>query len=125
MELEMKVQPAFLDDECAIVFSFYFSKASRKIGEATIYTYEEKAADQKRVTDIEGYMRGKRKSNGSGKVAYMKEFSICEEYEDISLNKMMHFLEIIGIQTCIVSKKVLNTYTAFQESAHKEQLLTY
>lgn len=125
MDLEMKVQPAFLDDECAIVFSFYFCKASRKMGEAIIYTYDEKAADQKRVTDIEAYMRKKRKSHGAGKVAYMKEFSICEEYEDISLNKIMNFLEIIGIQTCIVSKKVLNTYTAFQENVYKEHLLTY
>lgn len=41
LDINMKVNPSFFNDECAIVFSFSFVRESKKIGEAIIYTCEE------------------------------------------------------------------------------------
>ncbi|PLS17779.1 hypothetical protein CVD28_08740 [Bacillus sp. M6-12] len=92
VDISMKVHPSFFDEECTIVFSFYFDREARKIGEAVIYTYEEKL----RETREEG-------TNGNReKVAYLKEFSIVEEFEKESMKRIEHFLSAIGIKKCIM-----------------------
>ncbi|MBR8644356.1 hypothetical protein KEH51_06005 [[Brevibacterium] frigoritolerans] len=50
IDINMKVQPSFYDDECAIVFSFYFDKATRNIGEAVVYTCQK--SDEKNAAKI-------------------------------------------------------------------------
>ncbi|WP_077215013.1 hypothetical protein [Bacillus dakarensis] len=99
MDIEMKIQPSFIDHECAIVFSFYFSKNAKKIGEAVVFTYGEAPCEEiesNRRTTTHHHPAGQKK-----KIAYLKEHTICEEYIKISLNKIHHFLNIIGIHTCI------------------------
>ncbi|MGG4265313.1 hypothetical protein [Peribacillus simplex] len=93
IDINMKVQPSFYDEECAIVFSFYFDEATRKIGEAVVYTC--KKSDEKEYshdyidTDIQE------------KIAYIKEFSIVDEYQATSMKKIQHFLNVIGIKKCV------------------------
>ena len=93
IDINMKVQPSFYDDECAIVFSFYFDKATRKIGEAVVYTCkksDDKESSQEHIdTDVQE------------KIAYLKEFSIVDEYQATSMKKIQHFLNVIGIKKCV------------------------
>ncbi|MFJ8070442.1 hypothetical protein ACIQZD_16025 [Peribacillus sp. NPDC096447] len=93
IDINMKVQPSFYDDECAIVFSFYFDEATRKIGEAVVYTCKEsddKESSQDHIdTDVQE------------KIAYLKEFSIVDEYQATSMKKIQHFLNVIGIKKCV------------------------
>ncbi|WP_163102080.1 hypothetical protein [Peribacillus alkalitolerans] len=91
MDISMQVNPSFFDEECAIVFSFYFKKDFMKIGEAVIYTCAEDGAYvEERNEKRECYE----------KVAYLKEFTIIKEYEEHSINKIEHFLHILGIKKC-------------------------
>lgn len=99
MDIEMKIQPSFIDHECAIVFSFYFSRDAKKIGEAVVYTYDEKPCEDE---DLKITANADQQSR---KVAYLKEISICEEYIKLSLSKIYHFLNVIGIHTCITQKR--------------------
>ncbi|SFC22818.1 hypothetical protein SAMN05443252_102291 [Bacillus sp. OV322] len=92
MDINMKVQPSFFDEECAIVFSFYFDQEAKKIGEAVIYTCEEEdclkkdcQADSKELKE---------------KVAYVEQFSIVKEYQSASMEKITQFLNILGIKKC-------------------------
>jgi hypothetical protein len=89
MDFNMEIQPSFFDDECAIEFSFYFEDAVRRIGEAVIYTCEEK-----KPIKGNGHL-------GKEKIAFIKEFSILEEYEAASMKKIAHFLNVLGIKKCI------------------------
>ncbi|MDQ0218461.1 hypothetical protein ELQ35_03685 [Peribacillus cavernae] len=91
VDVNMKVQPSFFDKECAIVFSFYFDAAVGEVGEAVVYTCEEKNP----VTLQGGNSLNKEK------IAFVKEFSIVKEYQDVSLKKIKEFLNVIGIKKCI------------------------
>ena len=92
LEINMKVNPSFFDDECAIVFSFSFVRESKKIGEAIIYTCEE-SGEQEQIYKINDEQKEK--------IAYLREFSIMEEYHELSMKKIQHFLNIIGIKKCV------------------------
>ncbi|MGG3942811.1 hypothetical protein ABEV54_15375 [Peribacillus psychrosaccharolyticus] len=91
LDINMKVNPSFFDDECAIVFSFSFVRESKKIGEAIIYTCEESGEEE--IYAIHDEQKEK--------IAYLREFSIMEEYHESSMKKIQHFLKIIGIKKCI------------------------
>ncbi|WP_108670262.1 hypothetical protein [Peribacillus acanthi] len=91
MDISMQVNPSFFDEECAIVFSFYFKNESMKIGEAVIYTCAEDGTCVEQNNEI---------LNCYEKVAYLKEFTIMKEYEEQSMNKIEHFLHILGIKKC-------------------------
>ncbi|HYK74963.1 MAG TPA: hypothetical protein VEV44_17855 [Pseudoneobacillus sp.] len=82
-DIDMKVLPSFKEEECQITFSFRFSKEKTNIGEAIIHTA---------MGDLF------KKSNTLHTVAYCEQFSIVEEYRNISLKKLMDFLKVIGIQ---------------------------
>ncbi|WP_153126516.1 hypothetical protein [Peribacillus tepidiphilus] len=89
VDISMTVNPSFFDEECAIVFSFYFKHASKKVGEAIIYTCAEDGSI------LEGF---KNTCQNYEKVAYFREFSIIEEYEEQSLHKIEQFLKVLGIK---------------------------
>lgn len=100
MDLDMKVEPRFIDHECAIIFSFYFRNASLKVGEAVIYTCEGELSapslDQHSIA-ASRIETCKQKE----KIAYITEMSIAENFRDESFIKMNEFLSILGINTCI------------------------
>ncbi|RIW36069.1 hypothetical protein D3H55_06315 [Bacillus salacetis] len=87
-EIEMKVIPSYIDDELAIVFHFEFKTSQMKVGEATVYTYK--------LTDSHSQTAGP-KGFRKNKYAVLKELEILEEYRYIALNKVSHFLKVIGI----------------------------
>ncbi|AOH57148.1 hypothetical protein ACQKGI_16120 [Peribacillus muralis] len=93
LDINMKVQPSFYDDECAIVFSFYFDKATRKIGEAVVYTCKKSNGKESNQDHID--------TDVQEKIAYIKEFSIVDEYQATSMKKIQHFLDVIGIKKCV------------------------
>lgn len=99
IDINMKVQPSFYDDECAIVFSFYFDRAAKKVGEAVVYTCKksnEKKYNQDNI-DTDELLD----PTSQEKIAYIKEFSIVDEYQASSMKKIQHFLDVIGIENCI------------------------
>ncbi|MGG3495767.1 hypothetical protein ABES08_08215 [Peribacillus simplex] len=93
IDINMKVQPSFYDEECAIVFSFYFDEATRKIGEAVVYTC--KKSNEKE------YSHDHIDTDVQEKIAYIKEFAIVDEYQATSMKKIQHFLNVIGIKKCV------------------------
>ncbi|WP_199880693.1 hypothetical protein [Bacillus massiliglaciei] len=93
--VSMKVIPSFYDEECAIVFSFSFSEEANKIGEAVIYTCNDTkytGPDQSALYSA---------PSSCEKIAYIKKFSIMDEYKALTMKKIQHFMNIIGIQRCI------------------------
>ncbi|PLT35826.1 hypothetical protein [Bacillus sp. V5-8f] len=90
-EVNMKIRPSFYEGECAIVFSFSFVSASGPVGEAVVYTCEDKKSVTSTLSD----------SPCREKIAFVKELEITEEYKDASMEKMKHFLSILGINKCI------------------------
>jgi hypothetical protein len=82
-EIEMKVSPTFIDNECKIVFCFRFIKDKIHIGEVIVHTCMENLKKKKRPLTI----------------AYCSEMRILKEYETISLEKLYGFLNMIGIQS--------------------------
>ncbi len=106
MELDMKIQPMFLDDECAIVFSFYFKKAAQKIGEAIIYTCTCNYTPlEKQHFDLvhNEFQNGE-------KVAFVESFTVVEEFRSATYEKIREFLSVIGIQNFYsnVDKRMLS-----------------
>ncbi|WP_113928335.1 hypothetical protein [Bacillus sp. P14.5] len=89
-EIEMKVIPSYIDDELAIVFHFEFKTSQMKVGEAKVYTYKLTDSPLKNTSDGP-------KSFRRNKYAVLKEIDIFEEYRYLALNKISHFLKIIGI----------------------------
>lgn len=82
-DIEMKVFPSFIEDDCKIIFSFRFVKDKISIGEAVIHTY---------VGELF------KKQDSLNTIAYCQEFSILEEYRNTSFKNIMDFLKIIGIK---------------------------
>jgi hypothetical protein len=101
-ELEMRILPSFCDEECAIVFSFHFKAKQQKIGEAVIYTCSKEYQDQDTKMLSSG-CRLQRETDGLpvNNIAYIKEFSVMEEYKQKSYRSLLEFLGIIGIKDCI------------------------
>jgi hypothetical protein len=86
-EIEMKVSPTFIENECIIVFCFRFIKDKIHIGEVIIHTSMERLKKRKPLT-----------------IAYCSEMRILEEYKTISLEKLYDFLNIIGIKRLTKTK---------------------
>ncbi|MBG9544677.1 hypothetical protein ACOSZF_12415 [Cytobacillus firmus] len=102
MDLDMKIQPKFIENESAIIFSFYFRNASMKVGEAVIYTCEEEQNEEltrmiynshEEITELN--------ANAKRKMAYVTELTIPEGFKNQSFTKIKEFLKIIGINTCV------------------------
>ncbi|WP_409303119.1 hypothetical protein [Peribacillus sp. SCS-155] len=96
IDINMRVRPSFYDEECAIVFSFYFHDKLKKLGEAIIYTCE---------APVGRLVKNESVSRISEKVAYIKEFTIVKEYEALSLEKIKQFLKMCGIKTCFLQQE--------------------
>jgi hypothetical protein len=93
VEIEMKVNPSYVDDELGIGFEFEFKCSQKKIGEAFVITY---AYDQQ-ITHSKGLSYPK--SLHSNKQAVIKHFDVITEYKDGCVKKLMHFLNVIGISS--------------------------
>ena len=91
IDINMKVQPSFYDEEVPLCF-FYFNKATKKSVKLR-YTHakiNEKGYNQDNIdTDIQE------------KIAYIKEFSIVDEYQATSMKENSTFLDVIGIKKCV------------------------
>jgi hypothetical protein len=98
--IEMNIVPSYVDDELAIVFHIEFTQYSQKIGEAKVYTYNHgKAGESTSRTAA---------SSANQKYGVLKEFNVIDEYSQISMNKMRHFLKIIGISNIDQATKISN-----------------
>jgi ABC-type Mn2+/Zn2+ transport system ATPase subunit len=82
-QIEMKVFPTYLEDECTIIFSFRFIKDKVNIGEVIIHTCMGEIMKKKKKLQT---------------IAYCRKFSIMEEYLPITVAKLMEFLHMIGVQ---------------------------
>lgn len=80
-EIEMEVQPAFIENECTIVFSFRFILEKNHVGEVVIRTCLEQL-----------------KKNKPEIKAYCCEMTVLEEYKENSMEKLWRFLKMIGIR---------------------------
>ena len=90
--ISMKVNPLYSDMDMSIQFHFEFSKGDCKVGEAMVSTY---AMDNKQVTY--------RKSQGGTstsieKCAVIDRFDVVGELGEASMNKLRHFLKVIGMK---------------------------
>ena len=89
--ISMKVNPLYSDLDMSIQFHFEFSKGDCKVGEAMVSTY----AMDNQVTY--------RKSHGGTtasieKCAVIDRFDIVGELGESSMNKLRHFLKVIGMK---------------------------
>ncbi|MGD6842981.1 hypothetical protein ACQCVH_10740 [Bacillus infantis] len=102
-ELDMQILPSFCDEECAIVFSFQFKARQQKIGEAVIYTCSGEQQDQDTKQLSSGYTLRTEYTEGFpvNNIAYIREFSVMEEYKQKSYRDLLDFLKVIGIKDCI------------------------
>jgi hypothetical protein len=93
VEIEMKVNPSYVDDELAIGFEFEFKCSKKKIGEAFVvtYAYDQQIANSKGISYPKSLHRNKQ--------AVVKQFDAIEEYKDGCVKKLMHFLNVIGINS--------------------------
>ncbi|RLQ96818.1 hypothetical protein [Falsibacillus albus] len=97
-ELEMKIEPSFVEEDLAIVFSFDFMRFSKKMGEAVVYTFSEtQDPSWESFSSTEYIELMPALKNQNGKIAVIHDITILEEYKKQSMNKMFHFLKIIGI----------------------------
>lgn len=89
--ISMKVNPLYSDMDMSIQFHFEFSKGDCKVGEAMVSTY----AMDNQVTF--------RKSQGGTstsieKCAVIDSFDVVGELGEASMNKLIHFLKVIGMK---------------------------
>ncbi|RDI40151.1 hypothetical protein [Falsibacillus pallidus] len=108
-ELEMKIEPSFLDQDNVIVFSFDFMSFSNKIGEGVVYTYSEHnhphplTYNSRECFDLMPVLK-----NQNGNIAVIHDLTILEEYKEYSMKKMLHFLKIIGISKVYFANSISN-----------------
>ncbi|MGG1630953.1 hypothetical protein [Rossellomorea sp. NRS-1567] len=88
--ISMKVNPLYSDMDMSIQFHFEFSKGDCKVGEAMVSTYA--------MNNNVSY----RKSRGVTatkveKCAVIDRMEVINEMEDLCMNKLQHFLKVIGM----------------------------
>ncbi|WP_433744905.1 hypothetical protein [Falsibacillus pallidus] len=108
-EMEMKIEPSFLEEDNAIVFSFNFMVFADKIGEAVVYTYSEHnhphplTYNSRECYDLMPVL-----NNQKGKMAVIHDVTILEENKEQGLKKILYFLKIIGISKVYFAETLSN-----------------
>jgi hypothetical protein len=90
-ELNMKVNPLYLDVDLSIAFQFEFEQFGNKVGEAFVSTY----------TTAGNTVQIRKGKHGSlakaDKTAVIDQFEVIGEVEKTCMKKLKHFLNVIGI----------------------------
>jgi hypothetical protein len=89
--ISMKVNPLYSDVDLSIVFQFEFSKGDCKIGEAMVSTYP-LTTSNRTFNKSKNLVMSKVE-----KCAVIDVFEILSD-RDLCMNKLKHFLTIIGIK---------------------------
>jgi hypothetical protein len=90
-EINMKVNPLYMDVDLSIAFQFEFEQSGNKVGEAFVSTYPA-AGNTVKVR------KGKNVSLvKSEKIAVIDQFEIVGGVEKTCMKKLKHFLKVIGI----------------------------
>lgn len=96
MELNVKVQPKFIDGECSIEFSFSFDWENKKIGEAVILTCEEEMDAQ--LIEEKPMLNPKKRETKYPKIAFVTDLAVIDGHKTAAINEIKKFLNVIGIQ---------------------------
>lgn len=99
-DLEMTVNPTYLDEQCTIVFSCLFKSKQKKMGEAVIYTGAAEFIEaQQKGEPITSELLMKRKKQDT--IAWLKQLTIVEEYKEQTVVEISEFVKKLGIHTFI------------------------
>ncbi len=90
-DINMKVNPLYLDVDLSIAFQFEFEKSGSKVGEALVSTYP---SNENNVTVRKTKQISYTKSE---KIAVIDNFEVIGGVEKICMKKLTHFLKVIGI----------------------------
>jgi hypothetical protein len=106
--INMKVNPLYSDVDLSIQFHFEFIQGENKIGESLVSTYmnpNEQNEQQKTNTASITFIRRQ-------KCAVIDRFEIINDSHEYCMNKLKHFLQVIGIKEVHAGYdlKVENTY---------------
>ena len=96
MDLNVKVEPKFIEGECSIEFSFLFDRENRKIGEAVILTCEEEMDAQ--LIEETPMLNPKKRLTNYPKIAFVKDLVVVDGHKTAAINEINKFLNVIGIQ---------------------------
>ena len=96
MELNVQVQPKFIDGECSIEFSFFFDRGNMKIGEAVILTCEEEMDAQ--LIEETPMLNPKKRETKYPKIAFVTDLVVIDGHKTAVINEIKKFLNVIGIQ---------------------------
>ena len=96
MDLNVRVQPKFIDGECSIEFLFSFDRENMKIGEANILTCEEEMAAQ--LIEEEPMLNPKKRETNYPKIAFVTDLVVMDGHKTAAINEIEKFLSVIGIQ---------------------------
>ena len=89
--ISMKVNPLYSDVDLSIVFQFEFSKGDCKIGEAMVSTYA--------MNNNATYLKSQQVTAAKiEKCAVIDQFEIAGELEKPCMQKLKHFLKVIGMK---------------------------
>jgi hypothetical protein len=103
-ELNMKVNPLYSEVDLSIQFHFEFAQGESKIGEALVSTYSiEDNSEVPRLTKGTSYRKAL-------KCAVIDRFEVINDTENVCMNKLNHFLQVIGM------KEVHNGYDLYREA---------
>jgi hypothetical protein len=106
--INMKVNPLYSDVDLSIQFHFEFIQGETKIGESLVSTYinpNEPNVQQKANSTSITFIRKQ-------KCAVIDRFEIINDSHDYCMNKLKHFLQVIGI------KEVHTGYDLKVENTH-------
>ncbi|KSU60449.1 hypothetical protein AS034_16540 [[Bacillus] enclensis] len=103
-ELNMKVNPLYSEVDLSIQFHFEFVLGESKIGEALVSTY----AIQDN-SEMPPYNKGISYRKTS-KCAVIDRFEVINETEKLCMNKLHHFLQVIGM------REIHSGYDLYQEA---------
>jgi hypothetical protein len=89
--ISMKVNPLYSDLDMSIQFHFEFSKGDCKVGEAMVSTYA-----------LNNQVSYRKSHSGTStlieKCAVIDRFDVVSELGEVSMNKLRHFLKVIGMK---------------------------
>jgi hypothetical protein len=103
-ELNMKVNPLYSEVDLSIQFHFEFVQGESKIGEALVSTYSiEDSPEMPHSTTGISYRK-------TSKCAVIDRFEVINDTESMCMNKLQHFLQVIGM------KEVHSGYDLYQEA---------
>jgi hypothetical protein len=91
-DINMKVNPLYSEVDLSIQFHFEFTQGESKIGEALASTYS--------ISDDTGTPRQTKHITylKTNKCAVIDRFEVMNDTEDLCMNKLQHFLQVIGMR---------------------------